>query len=409
MILPRNGQIAVIDDQTEEEALPLLKALFKDGFSALYFSGQPAELPEEPLKNIRVVFLDLELTPGTDVQTKAAATANILSRVIDISTTSFYFLIIWATHDELIKPFWRYIETNPNYKCAFLTVSLNKSECSAKDYDISFIRDEIKKKLEGNDGFMFLVNWENVINKSANDSIRELLSLLKNDGDINKKLLRIIKNLAIAYAGNHINDATGQVVKNAMLAFNSIYKDSLESNTIDVSDDGFDFNGVGEIQDKNIKAAINSKLLLCNNSLNPKPGNVYLETRNGLHNDICSDLICNDRYIEEVVANSQLISCEVSPFCDYAQKKWRVGRLVFGIFIDHSYYKRIKQADCLYKTPLLKYDDKIGHFIFDMRRIESKKLGRWRKEIISAMRYDLVIDLQHKIGGHCSRPGMFSL
>lgn len=409
MILPRNGRTVVIDDNFEIHAFPLLKALYKNGFSSMYFSGERTELPGNPMDDVRVIFLDMELIRPADDNTKAAFTAKTLSKIIDLSANTFYFIIIWATHLELINYFWRYVDENPERNCNFVTIKLDKALCAANNFDISFIESEINSKLQSNKGYLFLANWENVINKSANDSICELLSLLEDEKDIDQKLLRIIKNLAIAYEGDHVNNTSGQIVKNAMLAFNSIYKDSLERNTIDVSDDGFDFNGVGEIQNKKIKAAINSKLLLCNNSLNPKPGNIYLETNNELHKNICFDLVDKERYLEEVVANSQLISCEVSPFCDYAQKKWRVGRLVFGLFIDDGYFKRIKKADCLYKTPLLKYDDKVGFFVFDMRRAESKKLGKWKKKIIFSMRYDLVVDLQHKIGGHCSRPGMISL
>lgn len=409
MILPKNGRIVVIDDKTEEEAMPLLKALNKNGFSAMYFSGNKKELPSKPFNDVRVVFLDMELVEGSDEKAKGATTAKVLSSIIDTSIYTIYLLIIWARHEELLKYFWKYLNTGATYNCVFKTVSLNKEECSANDYDISYIENEINQKLLDCHGFRFLFNWENIVHQSSNDSIYDLLALLENGGEIENKLLRIIKNLAIAYAGDHVNDITGQIVKNAMLAFNSVYKDSLESNTMDVQDNGFDFNGITVIQNKKLKAAINSKLLLCNNSLNPKPGNVYLEKNDELHKEVCSELVTKATYLNDVKANSQLISCEVSPVCDYIQQKWRVGRLVFGLFLDHDYYKRIKDADYLYKTPLLEHGDNIGHFIFDMRRAETKKLGRWRKEIISSMRYDMVVDLQHKIGGHCSRPGMIYL
>ena len=279
MILPRNGRIVVIDDKFEEQAFPLLKTLYRNGFSAMYFSGEQIELPTNPLSDVRTIFLDMELIEAADNNSKAAFTANTLSHIVDISGHFFYFIILWATHTELTNYFWRYIYENPECKCNFITIELNKALCAANNYDITFIESEITQTLQSKKGYLFLANWENVINKSANDSICELLSLLEDEEDIDKKLLRIIKNLAIAYAGDYVKDTTGQIVKNAMLAFNSIYKDSLERNTIDVSDDGFDFNGVGEIQNKKIKAAINSKLLLCTNSLNPKPGNIYLETK----------------------------------------------------------------------------------------------------------------------------------
>jgi len=43
MLLPRNGRIVVIDDKPED-ALPLLKSLWKNGFGAIHFSGKREEL-----------------------------------------------------------------------------------------------------------------------------------------------------------------------------------------------------------------------------------------------------------------------------------------------------------------------------------------------------------------------------
>ncbi|GAI40614.1 unnamed protein product, partial [marine sediment metagenome] len=166
MILPRNGRIVVIDDKTEEEALPLLSSLYLNGLSALYFNGDKKDLPKKPLNDIRVVFLDLEIIvegyTGQDNQSKAATTARILSSVIDTTIPTIYLLVFWSTHEELLEYFWRYIKEN-NYNCVFLSVSLDKIKCKVADYDITIIESEIKEKLQGNDGFRFLIGWENLI------------------------------------------------------------------------------------------------------------------------------------------------------------------------------------------------------------------------------------------------------
>lgn len=409
MILPRNGRIAIIDDKTEEEALPLLKALYKDGFSTVYFSGESSELPPEPLKDIRIVFLDMELVPGSDVQTKAAATANILSHVIDMSAHRFYFLIIWATHDELLAPFWRYIGENPDYQCLFLTTSLDKSECSARDYDISFIKDEIERKLIGNDGFQFLMGWENIIHKSSNDVINEFLSLIKSSSDLNKQLLGVFKKLAEAYAGENLNeDSPTQISQSAMLAFNGTFTDSLENNILNITNMGISFEDATGVTDNDVIAKINSKLLLSHGISSVKPGNIY-EGDNKLIDSLINDLFNEPSSVDTSLM--KIVFCEVSPFCDYAQNNWRVHRIIYGLIIPLESAKKIKKkAEFVYISPAFEIGGGAKKLVFNLRNIESVPIGGLKSgKPIFTLRHDLLVVIQHKIASHCSRPGMLSL
>ena len=91
MLLPKNGRIVVIDDKYEE-ALPLLRSIWQNGFAAIYFNGERKYLPQAPLDDVRVIFLDMELETGgytgSDNKTKAATTARVLKSIINTQKNS---------------------------------------------------------------------------------------------------------------------------------------------------------------------------------------------------------------------------------------------------------------------------------------------------------------------------------
>jgi len=407
MKLPRNGRIVVIDDKIEE-ALPLLSSLHLNGFPALYFNGEKKCLPRVPLNDIRVIFLDLEIIvegyTGQDNRSKAATTAKILSSIINTSIPTIYLLVLWSTHEkELIEDFWQYIKGD-DYKCSFLSISLDKIKCSAEDYDATFIEAEIEDKLRSNDGFRFLIRWENLIHESSNDVINEILSLCGEGGEPDKFLLEVFKKLAEAHAGKNLNMTDHeQIVQHAMLAFNGTFTDSLESNISSVTDSGISFNTIAGISDKSVIAKINSKLLVDQNNNKVKPGCIYI---NSEENDII-DYFNSGKGVNGI----EKIFCEVSPTCDYAQRKWKYHRILYGIKVPVEQTEKLKgKADYLYTTDDFDIDGKMVKFVFDLRKLMSKNLGELDSlEPICTFRHDLLIDIQHKIAGHCSRPGMLSL
>lgn len=401
MILPRNGRIVVVDDNFEE-ALPILSALWQNGFAALYYNGERKDLPSSPLNDIRVIFLDMELIAGgyTDEEnkTKAAATANILKSIIDISKNTVYLIIMWATHDELESNFWTYIKSGSN--CGFLCLRLDKAKCKANP---TIIPDEISSILKTNNTFSFFIKWENIIHKSSNDIILDFSSFFSADTEWDSKILGILKKLAEEYAGKHLDVSDHEkIVKNAMYAFNGTFSDTLENNIAQIPDTGISFNSTTTVSDDAIKGKINSKLMLDQNNVIAKPGSIYA---NDDHDEI-QDYFNSESDLGEI----EKIYCEVSPTCDYAQNKWKFHRILAGIKIKPEQKRHVRNADYLYKTPMLDLKGQIFIFVFDLRKLKSKNLGELGTlRPLCTLRHDLLVDIQHKIASHCSRPGIISL
>jgi hypothetical protein len=274
------------------------------------------------------------------------------------------------------------------------------------DYDISIIESEIKEKLQGNDGFRFLIGWENLIHKSSNDVINEILSLCGEGVDTDKFLLGIFKKLAEKYAGKNLNASDHeQIVRYAMLALNGTFTDSLENNIIRLEKTGISFNGVTGTPDVGAISKINSKLLLDQNNTNARPGCIYSNS----DNDELDDYFDNFSAVDQT--KIQKIFCEVSPTCDYSNQKWKCHRILYGIKVPVEQTEKLKgKADNLYKTDVFDIDGKMVKFVFDLRKLKSKNLGELNSlKPLCTFRHDLLIDMQHKIASHCSRPGMLSL
>jgi len=410
MLLPRNGRIVVIDDKPED-VLPLLKSLWKNGFGAIHFSGKKEELPCEPLDDVRVIFLDMELETGgytgSNDKTKAATTARVLKSIVNTNKNSAYLIIMWAIHTELMPYFWEYINRDSN--CHFIHLAMDKAKCKSSGYDLEIIVNEIGTALRNNDAFSFFVNWENIIHKSSNDIILDFSSFFPQDTEWNKKILGILKKLAEEYAGKTLDTTDHeQIVKNSMCAFNGTFTDTLENNIAQIASTGISFNSISPVSDSGIIAKINTKLILDQNNTLAKPGSVYMNSGK----DCIQDYFNTGSNLSGI----EKVFCEISPTCDYAQKKWMYHRILSGVKIkpEQERYVRKKNAeqlvDYFYKTPVFDIGEQAAKFVFDLRKLESKNLGELDAlQPICTFRHDLLVDIQHKVASHSSRPGMLSL
>jgi len=410
MLLPRNGRIIVVDDKPDE-AFPLLRTLWKNGFAAIYFNGEQKYLPTAPLDDVRVIFLDMELETGgytgSDNKTKAATTARVLQSIINTQQNVVYLIIMWAMHTELENEFWKYIKGAST--CGFIKLNLDKTKCSSEGYGIPLITAEINKALRNNNAFNFFISWENTIHTSSSDIVLAFSSFFQQDTEWDRKILGILGKLAKGYAGKNLNPTDQeQIVKNAMYAFNGTFIDTLENNIAQVSNTGISFNGIPEVSDNGIISKINTKLMLDQNNPSAKPGIIYINNED----DVIQDYFNSGSNLNGI----EKIFCEISPTCDYAQNKWKYHRILFGIKIKPEQEKHLRKKDAdqtvdyLYKTPVFDIGGQMFTFVFDLRKLKSKNLGELDAlRPICTFRHDLLVDIQHKMASHSSRPGMMSL
>ena|SRR3990172_11902771 len=127
MNLPENGRVIVVDDKIIEEGLPLIKALSKNGVPVTFFTGISDELPDQPLPDVRIIFLDIVLgTEGQSDKTKISTAVGVINRLIgNDNTYAPYLIIAWTKHEELIEGIKQSLRNNP----PVFILDLEKNEC----------------------------------------------------------------------------------------------------------------------------------------------------------------------------------------------------------------------------------------------------------------------------------------
>ncbi|MDI6735241.1 MAG: hypothetical protein QME42_03445 [bacterium] len=413
MNLPENGRVVVIDDDYKEVE-SLLKVLSKNKVPVMYFTGILEELPEQPFSDVRIIFLDIELgTEGQPEKTKVSTTAGVIQKIIG-NRSNPYLIIAWTKYDKLLNGIRKLLKDNP----PLLMLNLEKSKCKDEKgkYEIGKIEEKLKEELKKAGIFHLFIIWENFVHNSAGKIVNDFSSFYSLDDNWNKNMCGVFHKLAKAYAGEQLPAGkVDELIKNALLAFNGTFLDTLENeirNYIDI-DKTLLPDDKGNIAN-DILAKVNSRLLLIFDIPDmPVPGNIYFNIKAP---EAKIDELFNEKNIDTYQQKDDLnkkvkaIFLEVSPSCDYTQNKWKLHRVLPGVIWPVDYQKKINQADYIYTSRLFKIDNEIYKFVFDLRYLTSLSFDDLKdKRPEFRIRHELLIDIQSKIAGHINRPGVISL
>ncbi len=420
--LPQSGRVVVIDD-CSKEALPLMKVLSSNRISVNYFTGRFEELPEKPFSDVRLVFLDIVLEGGggTDDKTKLSTTMSIIEKIIDKKNGPF-ILAIWSKHEELIEKMEKMLK---GQKYQPIVTDLQKYEFKddrTGDYNYNLVKIEkkLKEKMENLSILEILILWENIIYDSASSVVNEFSRFVEFDNDWNDKLNGILYKLAKAWAGKTLDiDSPREIVENALFTFSGIFVDTLEKKLHEESYNQMDFSFSESGIEGEVKGKINSKLLLDKSKLDGLyPGNVYeIDEKEHISKNLNTT---NTMEIEEIKNNSISVIVEVSPFCDFAQKKMELSRIVKGFLCPievqingrtiKAAKKKIKPTDFLYKTSVIEYNKKLYSLIVDFKHFSAKSINEINEKTpIFRLRKDILNDIQTNLSLHINRPGVLFL
>src|SRR5260370_26201578 len=101
----KTARVLIIDDNSEEIA-PVLKALGQLGVGAVFCTGQPDQLPNEPLYGVRLLFLDMDLGFGGDGKQWIGQTIAVLNKVLPANDNPL-MIVLWTKHKEMVDDFGR--------------------------------------------------------------------------------------------------------------------------------------------------------------------------------------------------------------------------------------------------------------------------------------------------------------
>jgi len=454
MNIPLNGRIAIIDDEIDQ-AEPLMEVLAKNQMPYVFYKGNDLNyLPneDERYNDIRILFLDINLLSGAakpDVKQVKATLYSVLKKVI--SPDNFpYSLVFWSRHqgdheysdlvtklfdDELkdrkpinIKGF---VKSNffPNYS----------SERIETDTDIL---EELQKIIDSELAYSHILNWENEVHLSADETVQDIFSSYHTfvAGWANNANF-ILSKLGNAYLGKRFNSSSEEdKVKSSLVAFSSVFKDSLEHrihNAI-IKPEELDYDP--EKVSVGIKA-INEKLNISrsSNSISESGNVVVLKENEPLFKDllnkaisffgfknrmrlekpnIADDVLSREatkehkRIKKEVKEKWLKVGLIVTPVCDFAQNNKYFDRVVNGLLIPFEYKGYIESnSEAVYTLPIsIVEDEKDYLLVIDFRYFETCKLTDENTgKVLFRIRQELLAEVQSKLARHINRQGILFL
>ncbi|OGU55943.1 MAG: hypothetical protein A2X64_08945 [Ignavibacteria bacterium GWF2_33_9] len=467
MILPDSGKIIIIDDNVEQ-ALPLIQLLSKKKIPVIYYNNDKDFYPSDCIDNIRIIFLDLQLTANTDEKTIVSLAKQLLNKLVN-NNNPLYLLIVWSLKEKNYPDLITELNTLPNKPAYILTLNkadyfnqqnintfneekfiktiqddikiagdfdvlkllsqtlkenLNKFEINTpqlkyilKDDVISLIEKKLKEELEKAGMFQLFIIWENLVNNAAGNIVNQFSGFYPFDDNWNKNISAVFYNLAKAYSGKTLDEKDkNEIIKNSLFTFNATFIDNLENlilNSKDLTDCSINFD-VSEIPNE-VKSKINSKILLIENIAsieNVIPGLIFkIEDSKKKQNLVEYILNVKPEDKQKVITETILIECEISPICDYIQDKKKYNRFLTGILCPAEFKKFIKTADYLYKSNMeLFLIGKIFILIFDYRLLHtSENSAELPGEKICVLRKEIFNEIQSGLVKHINRYGVLYL
>ena len=466
MILPRNGRVIIIDD-VRDQAIPLILALSKYNISTIFFDAQKQSLPITKIKDVRILFLDINLNGGQQPnwETEKAIIRKNITSIIEPKVP--YILFVWSVNEtDHIKDLRKlFDEELIDYKPIVDLIEMDKNSMFKLDIDdtgkeiwtlnfspeetIELIKTKVDKGISDIDSIEALLKWEDIVNDSSALVVNDILRLANLKSNLQGDLKQIYYNLAHAYWGKTLTANPSETIAKSLVNLNSILSDKIE---FKLSTE-FKIELLKGFPDKptfdlSINPHLNTKLLFTEDvTSQPIPGNLYVFENNPHKKTIIEDLIDRSKFgeeycgekginrtdfydgpdikkehkrefvsycfkkIGEIVDEGVFMELELTPICDYSQGNRVFCRIVSGVILDNKYWSKKKNsATYLYISPMFLLGGKVVNFYCDFRYVKSVDIESLAgiKPILK-IRHLFQSDIQSQLARQVSRPGIVSL
>ena len=319
---------------------------------------------------------------------------------------------------------------------------------------IELIRGKIEEGISQINSIEALLKWENVVSDATSETFNDVVSLALENGELDQGLKGIYYKLAEALWGRQLRGKDHyEVTDKALSMLNHLLSDRIETNIIEgLQYEIIEEYGEPEGFDDMRKARLNSKILL-NFDIDKEtfPGNIFILNDGGNKEFPFKSLVADllnipytvvQSYIEtedseppvdldtgkyknenkkiyskfekairsSITEESIFVNVEMSPICDYAQKKWKSNRINPGILWHEKYFQFIGKADSLYVSPPICFKEQVYRLVLDFRYFYSVSFDTFEENVpIFTIRHSLLVDIQSQLGRHINRPGISAL
>jgi len=451
MNLPLNGRIAIIDNEIDQ-ALPLIRIFSKNQMPYVFYKGDDLSyLPDENsmINDIRLLFLDINLLNSKTPSVKEVKSSlyGVIRKVI--SENNFpYSLIYWSRQEnEYSKVVEDLFNNELSDRKPINLIPFVKSDFFPNFSDVEVenhldLLNEIKKVIDNQYAYSYLLNWENTVHLSADKTLQEIFSSYHVFKDWPNNANFILEKLGNAYLGKHFNDNLSEdKIKASFISFNSVFKDTLEHNiynSVILNPQNLTYD-ITQVQSK--VNTINEKLNISRNVKHIcESGNVIVfEERDDLFGKLLNRLISllqlknilkngtkeieevelkklvskeHKRIKEEIKKSWVKLAIVVTPVCDYVQKENKIfDRIVKGVLIPIEFKDFVEdKSEAVYILPFsINHNNKAYIMILDFRYFVTLDLISEKVTGLFRIRQELLSEIQSKLARHINRQGILFL
>jgi hypothetical protein len=460
MIGLSSAQVVILDDE-KDEAMLIVRALSRQGVPSAWFTGEVAELPPagSPLPNVRLAFLDVDLTGGgLDNNQLAATLVQVVARLFP-SDAAGLGIVLWTNHPEVRDLFLEKL-LGAGGPIPIFVITLPKADFKTANgmFDLEHVSAKLREILAEVDPWGVLFAWENELRAACAHTVSEIVritqrgspfpteigALAKWQADIRGVVALVLHKLAREQLGDENVQSGVQLLRGAFAALLPVMEDQAERKSFDLAEtlrkegDGLLSQDPTQKLPAGTAGEINAKISLAPHSaIHPWSGMIY-EVKDGLLADafgqvysletvvadIANAIVEGSRRADEptvkarsekinqvVEATSATLLVDIHPTCDYAQNKTLCGLFVTGI--------RVKSGVAASKIVQRRPDGfwVLGpvnngasgdvHLILDLRRIVTAKkeglaaITPWRR-----LRSSYFVELLSQLRSLGARPGV---
>lgn len=426
MNVPTGGRVVIVDDKIAEIET-LMRALSQNGVAFTYFDGNVEDLPSKPLKQIAYMFLDLELDKDgmLDDKTKAAQDVNVIRKILGNNNfIRSVVIIVWSGALSILHELQSLMGIEGIKPLALLQI--NKVDCKSEetgDFIFEKVVQQIQTELSKIPSLSLLTMWDNFVGMASRNIYGKMLPYdVLSPTYVNKHLNSIYKQLAIASLGEKRVTAR-DADTDQMLAVIDILSSILSNNVSNICRSEelraeIDLKDVVSLESTDraqINAGINIITPSCDATI---PGCIFANKENELTEEKVNgfDIFENKEDVKRKNRSeyeSMLsVCCEVTPLCDYAQKRYFCHRIVSGLIVPATLSGAVKKkAEYLYKSPIFLlrgfFEDKPFFIEFDFRRLSTLPIKKLKDiEPLFQLGDPVIMHLQNRLGRQVSNPGI---
>ncbi len=343
-------------------------------------------------------------------------------------------------------------------------ISNEESEYEALPNAVDTIENAISEELKKAGVFHLFVIWENLIKKAGAGTVNDIARTINQDEHWESNMRDVFRRMAVARIGkNDVDNDT--FLREAILTLIQSFTDNLEvkvknnqfpdyisldgkkliqlpsesdnyqlvieegglaifkndtkireaqdinrlTKSVAKLDEGVDKTNSNLLLDKyrTIPLSLNTSLHLELNPTNDHlPGNIFEINISDQANkkEFLKTYFKSFEY--DYIDKVQFIELEISPICDYAQKKWKKSRLISGIIFPSEL--DVISRDHFYQVEPNFFLNSINcKIVFDCHLFKALDIGIVEsREVKYRLKRELLLDIIAKVSSHVNRPGI---